>query len=140
MQQTLDPRHIARALAMQHLFTNLVTHQDQIDVEVLIEELEVTDYDHELYQKLIDGVPQAISEIDPLIEELAPAWPIAQISPVDLTLLRIGIWEGFIAKITPPKVVINEMIELGKEFGGENTGPFINGVLGAMLKKQEIAA
>lgn len=139
MEKQIDPRHVARALAMQYLFTKLISKQPEIDISVLMEELEVEKYDEDLYNKITVGVEEKIGEIDPEIQRLAPAWPLGQIAPVDLTLLRMGLWEAFIAKLTPPKVVINEMIELGKEFGGENTSSFINGVLGAKLNNQNTA-
>lgn len=136
---TADPRHVARAIALQDLFTILIARRQlTIDKEVLLEELEVTDFDTDLYREIVTGVQSYVAAIDPVIEVLAPAWPIAQIAPVDLVLLRMGIWEGFIGKITPVKVVINEMIELAKQFGGSNSSKFVNGVLGSLLKNIEL--
>ncbi len=131
-----DPRHVARALALQNLFANLATGQTYVDLSDLLQELDVEVYDQQLYQKIVDGVISSQQNIDPVIQKLAPAWPLEQIAPVDITLLRMGIWEAFISELTPHKVVINEMIELAKEFGGENTGPFVNGVLASLLNDQ----
>ena len=142
MKSQHDPRHVARALALQHLFTTLIAQQPEIEIPELLESLEEEEYDVALYQAIVDGITKDVDEIDPMIEELAPAWPIVQIAPVDLILLRMGVWEGFVAKLNPAKVVINEMIELGREFGGESSSSFINGVLGNLYnqKKSELPA
>lgn len=128
-----DPRHVSRALALQQLFPKRVDIQPKVDLDLLLQELEATTYDRELFERIVSGVKDYQEQIDPVISDLAPAWPIEQIAPVDLTLLRMGIWEAFVGQITPTKVVINEMIELGKEFGGQNTSSFVNGVLGSLL-------
>ncbi len=139
-EHKLDPRHIARALALQTLSNKWddASNGNILEVEVLLEELEVEEYDHQLFTSLVEGTENIISEIDPVIEKLAPAWPIEQIAPVDVVVLRMAIWEGFIAKLNPTKVVINEAIELAKEFGGANSSSFVNGVLGSLLKDEEL--
>lgn len=133
-----DPRHVSRAIALQVLFARLVAQQPEVPVTELLEEMEVTEYDQPLVQKLVDGVFKYFPSIDPVIAKLAPAWPIEQIAPVDLMILRMAVWEGFIGKITPIKVVINEAIELGKQFGGPSSGSFINGVLGSLMNSEEL--
>ena len=105
---------------------------------MLLGELEVEEYDTHLHEKLIEGIEPHIEKMDEIIAKLAPAWPIEQIAPVDLIVLRIAIWEGFISKLNPAKVVINEAIELAKEFGGANSSSFVNGVLGSLLKQEEL--
>lgn len=89
---------------------------------------------------IIDGVIEHLSEIDTLIAQYAPSWPISQITLVDRNILRIGVYELKFAKNMPPKVAINEAIEMAKNFGGPSSGKFINGVLGSMyndtLKEQ----
>ena len=84
---------------------------------------------------LIKGVQEKISEIDGIITKTAPEWPIEQITVIDRNILRIGIFELIFAKQVPPKVAINEAVELGKAFGGESSGKFINGVLGTLYKQ-----
>lgn len=90
---------------------------------------------------LVVGVIDHLKEIDAIIKKSAPQWPIGQISIVDRNVLRLGIYELLYAdkKAVPPKVAINEAIELAKSFGGENSGKFINGVLGTVfdLLKEE---
>ena len=80
-------------------------------------------------------MPQEIEQIDETIKKYAPQWSIDQMKLVDLQILRIAIYEGFLAKITPPKVAIDEAIEIAKEFGGESSGKFVNGVLGAIYEE-----
>ena len=87
--------------------------------------------------QLVTGIVQHIQEIDKIIEKAAPQWPIDQISIIDRNVLRMGLYELLYEDKTavPPKVAINEAIELAKSFGGENSGKFINGVLGTVYKE-----
>ena len=89
--------------------------------------------------QLVTGVVQHLKEIDKIIEKAAPEWPLSQISIVDRNVLRIGLYELLYEDKTavPPKVAINEAIELAKSFGGESSGKFINGVLGTVYKEIE---
>lgn len=75
-----------------------------------------------------------LTEIDNAITTYAPKWPISKINQVDLAILRCAIWELLFQKNTPPKVVIDEAVELAKEFGTESSPPFVNGCLGGILK------
>jgi transcription antitermination protein NusB len=83
---------------------------------------------------LIKGVQEHLKEIDEIIIKTAPEWPIDQITIIDRNILRLGIYELLFAKEVPPKVAINEAVELGKAFGGESSGKFVNGVLGTLYK------
>lgn len=139
-----DPRHIARILAVQYFFSQYKQENEPgfvpFEVESLLQILEEEKYDKSLYEKLIDGVESKKEELDNIIKEKAPEWPIDQINPVNLSILRLALWEGFVAKLTPPKVVINEAIEMAKQLSSEADGAFINGVLGNIyneIKKQE---
>lgn len=87
--------------------------------------------------QLIDGVTGKLAKIDEIIGKAAPEWPISQINIVDRNVLRIGIFELLFGnkEEVPPKVAINEAIELAKNFGGESSGKFINGVLGTIYKE-----
>jgi len=87
--------------------------------------------------QLITGVVQQLGNIDKIIEKAAPEWPIDQISIIDRNVLRIGLYELLYSDkaAVPPKVAINEAIELAKSFGGESSGKFINGVLGTVYKE-----
>ena len=89
--------------------------------------------------QLIKGVTDHLSQIDKIIATSAPEWPISQITIIDRNVLRIGLYELLYEnkEEVPPKVAINEAIELAKTFGGENSGKFINGVLGTVFKQVE---
>ena len=89
--------------------------------------------------QLVTGVVQHLQEIDKIIEKAAPERPLSQISIVDRNVLRIGLFELLYGnkEAVPPKVAINEAIELAKSFGGESSGRFINGVLGTVYKEIE---
>lgn len=144
MKRSTDPRHLARILALQELFMKyFLTDSDKteaIPLQELVSIDEIEEYDEALREKIINGVVEHREEIDALITKYAPQWPIQQMKLVDLQILRIAIFEGFTEKITPPKVAIDEAIETAKEFGGESSGKFVNGVLGAIyeeMKKQE---
>ena len=89
-----------------------------------------------IYQ-LADGVTEHLKEIDKIIEKAAPQWPLEQIAVVDRNVLRVGLYELLFGnrEEVPPKVAINEAIELAKKFGGDTSGKFVNGVLGAVYKE-----
>ncbi len=95
--------------------------------------------DVSLIWQLVDGISANLSQIDKIIEKAAPEWPIEQIGIIDRNVLRIGLFELLYGKKdeVPPKVAINEAIELAKNFGGESSGKFINGVLGTVYREIE---
>jgi transcription antitermination protein NusB len=80
------------------------------------------------------GVRDNMEEIDKIIAETAPEWPVDQITIVDRNVLRVGIYELMFLKDVPPKVAINEAVEMGKVFAGGSSGKFVNGVLGTLYK------
>ena len=84
--------------------------------------------------ELVHGVLARRAEIDETIAAHAPAWPVEQLPPVDRNILRVAVYEMTVADKTPPKVAINEAVEMGKTFGGDNSPRFINGVLGSVLQ------
>ena len=140
MKRLTDPRHLSRILVLQELFredfgkvNSFIT--EDVSVDDLVQINEISEYNNDLYQNILDGVPQEIEQIDETIKKYAPQWSIDQMKLVDLQILRIAIYEGFLAKITPPKVAIDEAIEIAKEFGGESSGKFVNGVLGAIYEE-----
>ena len=93
----------------------------------------------EFVWKLVKGIIEHIAELDSIITKSAPEWPINQIAIIDRNALRIGLYELMFAdpKEVPPKVAINEAIEIAKNYGGPNSGKFINGVLGTVYKQLE---
>lgn len=135
-----DPRHLARILATQYLFTQEKIRNSKLEVSVfepnfLLHILDEKKFDHSLYEKIIEGVEQHTKEIDSIITKKAPEWPLEKINPVDLIILRIAIFEGFIGKTIPPKVAINEAIEVDKALSSKSSSSFINGVLGTMFNE-----
>jgi N utilization substance protein B len=91
--------------------------------------------DPSFIRELLNGVRDNLAKINEIILETAPEWPMEQITVIDRNILRLGIFELMYAKEVPPKVAINEAVELGKTFGGESSGKFVNGVLGTLFKK-----
>ena len=134
-------RHLSRSIVLQSLFEWDLNDVDKKDVpEVLIrnvEEFAPNKTDLLFMEKLLGGVLSKQPELDTVIEKAAPEWPIDRISPVDRNILRLGLYELLFAdrKEVPAKVAINEAIELAKQFGGENSSRFVNGVLGAVYKE-----
>ena len=88
--------------------------------------------------KGIEKIVAALSKIDKLVAKSAPDRPIGQINKIDLSLLRLAVFELIIEKGTPPKVVIDEAIELGKEYGSDSSPGFINGALGKLIELKKI--
>ncbi len=91
--------------------------------------------DKQFVLSLVDGVEKSLPAIDAIIVETAPEWPLEQISSIDRSVLRLGVYELQFLKEVPPKVAINEAVELAKTFGGESSGKFVNGVLGTLFRK-----
>lgn len=133
-------RHLMRTVALQALFEWDFNHQ-QGDMERImahaISEFAGGAEDTSFVQELVHGVTENIVELDKIITETAPEWPIDQITAIDRNVLRLGIYELVFAQKIPPKVAINEAVEMGKRFGGESSGKFVNGVLGTLYKKIE---
>ncbi len=95
--------------------------------------------DKEFALKLIDGVIKNLTEINNIIVLAAPQWPLEKTTLIDRNVLRVGLFELVFgsSEDAPPKVAINEAIELAKEFGGESSGKFVNGVLGTVYKEMQ---
>ncbi len=91
------------------------------------------DFDQLLEKTITHGVADNLELIDAVIETAAPEWPLNQMDRIDLVVLRIAIFELMFCSKVPHKVVINEAIELAKEFGGDLSGKFVNGVLGTVV-------
>lgn len=140
MKKHTDPRHSSRILALQILFQeNFETSkskEDKINLEYLCEMNNIKQFDEELVGKIVKTVKENLIIIDGIIKKFAPERPLDEISKIDLLILRIAIAEGFAGKFTPRKVAIDEAIELAKEFGGESSSKFVNGVLGTLLKQK----
>lgn len=130
----IDPRHQARKLALYKLFSEFFVKENEIPQSLLEEDKNAQTANMELAQNLINGVKEKLEKIDGLISECAPEWPIERIAKIDLAILRISVYELLSGK-TSKNVVIDEAVELAKEFGGENSSKFVNGVLGSVVDK-----
>lgn len=139
MKSKSDPRHEARRIALAILFGQSFPSTDGKQLPKLAKEvLARENFDKKLAESLIEGVSKNQKKIDQLVEKAAPEWPLAQIARVDLICLRIALFELYVAKKVPPKVAIDEAIELAKEFGSEQSGKFVNGVLGTIVKDKNV--
>jgi N utilization substance protein B len=137
MRSKTDPRHAARELALSSIFCWLFSEQDGSESLGLSKELlELTEEEHGILDVIVQGVKQHVDEIDKIIEESAPEWPLDKISKVDLVILRIAVFEVVFGKNTPTKVAIDEAVELAKEFGNDTSPKFINGVLGTVAERK----
>jgi len=134
-------RHLSRSIVLQTLFEWDLNAIDKKDTRVVldrnVEEFAENKTDTPFMAKLLEGILGKQPELDQVIEKAAPEWPIDRISPVDRNILRLGLFELLFAdrKEVPAKVAINEAIELAKQFGGDNSSRFVNGVLGAVYKE-----
>lgn len=136
----MSNRHLIRSIVLQSLFEwDFKEKKDNIDefVEYDINEFAPTIEKDEFLQFLIKGVTRNIKKIDKIIKTYAPEWPINQISIIDRNILRIAIFELIYNDATPYKVIINEAIELSKNFGANNSSKFINGVLGTVFENMQ---
>lgn len=136
----MSKRHLARSIAMQALyqwdFRGNPTAAIPAIIEETMHEFGVGLEEHiEFVQSLVDGVIVHQKEIDTCIAEYATHWSIDQMTLVDRNILRIGIYEIlYNSSDVPPRVAINEAIELAKNYGGPSSGKFVNGILGALYK------
>jgi N utilization substance protein B len=139
----MPSRHIARSIVLQSLYEWDFRNEKNLNIEKVLEK-DINEFgqginEQEFMKKLAKGVLEHREAIDKIIEKSAPEWPLAQITIVDRNVLRIGIYELLFGdkKEVPPKVAINEAIELAKSYGGESSGRFINGVLGTIYREME---
>jgi len=131
-------RHLARTIALQTLFEwdFLQGKKNVEEIFNYIKEEFAPDFDDQGFSlELIKAVTASQKELDNIITTFAPEWPIAQITLTDRNVLRIGVYELKLNPDIPPKVAINEAIELAKAFGGDSSGKFVNGVLGSIYKE-----
>ena len=140
-------RHLCRIIALQSLYE--YDFRNSLDIDELTTDIdEVLDRNIEVYKDAIEeadfirdlvlGTIKNQEKIDAMIVPAAPEWPLDQIAKIDRSILRMSIYELLIKKDVPPKVAINEAVELAKEFGGDNSSKFINGVLGTIFRQSEL--
>lgn len=144
----MSSRHIARSIVLQSLYEldfnsarGRVKQEKDLDINKIVErnkqEFGLGIEENEFINNLAHGVLEHQLQIDDIITKSAPEWPLNQITIVDRNVLRIGIYELLFGdkEQVPPKVAINEAIELAKGYGGDSSGRFVNGVLGTIFRE-----
>lgn len=119
MKTPHDPRHKKREKAIKNLFRWSFQKNQKIKNELVL------------------TIIKNLKKIDAIITKAAPEWPIKQINKIDLAILRLAVYELNVKASEPPKVIIDEAIELAKTYGSKKSSSFINGVLGTVLKDNE---
>lgn len=133
-------RHLARTIVLQSFYEWDFYKKEADLIKIVDRNLknfgEGID-EPEFIWRLARGIVEHLSEIDKIIEKAAPEWPIEQIAAIDRNILRLGLYELLYAdkNEVPPKVAINEAIEIAKSYGGTNSPKFINGVLGTVYRE-----
>ena len=135
-------RHLGRIVALQTLYEyefRTESHDNSADAKEILsrnlERYETAIDDTKFVESLVTGVLKEQKAIDEKIQPIAPDWPIEQIARVDRNILRLGMYELLHqSEIVPPKVAINEAVELAKAFGSDNSSKFVNGVLGTAYR------
>lgn len=136
-------RHLGRIVAMQTLYEYDFRGGEETKLELPpilernLDEFRDNIDDTDFVKDVVEGVHKHQAQIDAIIAPAAPEWPVEQIAKIDKIVLRIGVYELMIKREVPPKVAINEAVELAKTFGGENSSKFINGVLGTIYRNSD---
>ncbi|MEX1113135.1 MAG: transcription antitermination factor NusB [Patescibacteria group bacterium] len=132
----MSNRHTLRTVLMQSLY-EAEFHPEQALTDITARHLQreqVSDEERAYVEQAAAGLAKHRKAIDALIVKHAPEWPLDQIAAIDRAVLRLGIYEVLYSDGVPPKVAINEAVEIAKAFGGENSGSFVNGVLGTVYR------
>lgn len=135
----VNARHRARIAAMQVLYElDLTDHPLESAIQRRIADEGLTAEGADFAERLARGAWELRDVLDRTIERAAPNWPLYQMPPIEKAILRLAIWElrHNTQDPAPPKAVINEAVELAKHFGGDNSGRFVNGVLGTVVKER----
>ena len=133
----MQVRRQARIAALQALYEiDSVHHQVGVVLQQRVLDLGLPDAGYDFLRKVVQGVLAHQQELDDLIGTYAPEWPVDQMAIIDRNILRIALYEFLIDGSTPPKVAINEAVELAKRFGSDSSRRFVNGVLGTLLANQ----
>lgn len=138
----MSNRHLARTVVLQTLFQwDFMGQQSDLAAMVAknLGELAAGMQDDGFAERITHGLLKHLEEIDLIIQRLAPEWPLEQVPVVDRNVLRLEVYELKYGKEIPPKVAINEAIELAKTFGSDSSSKFVNGVLGSLYKEMQAA-
>ena len=133
-----DMTRKARAVVLQALYEVDASGHDPQDVLIrLAREARLSEKALSAAQEIVLGVGNYAKDLDAIIQERAPSFPVGQLAVVDRNILRIAIWEVLFDNKVPPKVAINEAVELAKNFGAANSYRFVNGVMGSIMATKE---
>ncbi len=135
-------RHLGRIIALQTLYEfdfRRGAGDETVDLDEILgrnlERYSDTVEDKEFVTTLVHGTGSQFQQLDDTIQPIAPEWPLDQIARIDKTILRLALYELLhLGSLVPPKVAINEAVELAKAFGGDNSSKFVNGVLGTAYR------
>jgi N utilization substance protein B len=135
-------RHLGRIVALQSLYEYEFRTQSEdttVDIDEILgrnlERYETAIEDKGFVGDLVKGIIARQPELDEKIQPIAPDWPVAQIARIDRSIIRMGLYELlYLATVVPPRVAINEAVELAKAFGSDNSSKFVNGVLGTAYR------
>jgi N utilization substance protein B len=133
----MKPRTRARSVALQVLYEiDIAGHSPGLVYETRIEAEDLDKTLADFVHKIVFGIYPIITQLDLIIAEHAPEWPLDQVAIIDRNIIRIALWEFTVYKDTPMKVAINEAVELAKIYGTDSTPRFVNGVLGSLANNQ----
>jgi len=133
-QRQILERMLGRFIAFQVLFESDLVHHDPIEVLTRwLEQIPLGPEGEAFLRQLVNGVLSERARLDSAIQKAAPAWHLDDMSRVDVNLLRLSLYEAHVAQMTSPRVVVNEAIELAKDFGGDASARLINGVMATIL-------
>ncbi|MBI2011539.1 transcription antitermination factor NusB [Candidatus Daviesbacteria bacterium] len=123
MKTAKDPRHLQRIRVVQNLYAKDMNKQHEEDTSI---------------SDIVSNVEGTREKIDKEVLDAAPTWPLEKINKIDLAILRLAIFELLIEGKTPPKVIVDEAVEIAKEYGSDSSASFINGVLGKVIETHQI--
>lgn len=133
----MKSRTKARGIALQVLYEHDLTgHPVGEILENRITEESLEENLQPFLRSIVTGVVPLTEQLDKIVAEHAPEWPMDQVAVIDRNILRIALWEFAVSQITPIKVAINEAIELAKTYGSDSSSRFVNGVLGSLVDHQ----
>lgn len=133
-------RRRARIIALQALFeVDIVHHDPEVVLQQRLAHKPLPEAGRGFARTLVQGILDHRAELDALIQDNAPEWPLDQVAIVDRNILRMALFEFVVERDTPVKVAINEAVELAKLFGSVSSGRFVNGVLGTIVSKKGLA-